>query len=128
MEASAVRVSLSESGADEEHLDTLTRQLRDELRQLDVRDVALAPADTEPPPGTRGLDVVAVGQLLVGLIGPEGLAAVLVTVRGWLGRGQSARRTVRVEIDGDVLELSGASDEDQERLVKMFLSRHAAEA
>jgi hypothetical protein len=32
---------------------------------------------------------------------------------------------VKIEVDGDVLELSNASQEDQERLVALFLDRHA---
>ena len=124
MEEAAVLVSLSEQGADDARLDTLGRQLRDELRQLDVRDVRAAPADAQPPPGSRGIDVASVGQLLVALLGTQGLPAVIDAVRGWLGREQAAPRSVRVELDGDVLELSGASDEEQDRLVEMFLSRH----
>jgi hypothetical protein len=32
---------------------------------------------------------------------------------------------VRLELDGDALELSQASPADQERLIKLFLERHA---
>jgi hypothetical protein len=52
---------------------------------------------------------------------------VVATVRGWLRRAPEQTRTVRLELDGDVLELSGASSQDQERLVELFLSRHAPE-
>lgn len=125
VDEAVVLVSLSEQGADDARLDDLGRQLRDELRQLDVRDVRAAPADAQPPPGSRGIDVASVGQLLVALLGTQGLSAVIGAVRGWLGREQAAPRSVRVELDGDVLELSGASDEEQDRLVEMFLSRHS---
>ena len=53
---------------------------------------------------------------------------VVTAVLGWLGRGHDSPRKVRLEVEGDVLELSGASSEEQDRLVEMFLSRHAAEA
>jgi hypothetical protein len=125
VEDAAVLVSLSEQGADDERLDLLTRQVGAELRQLEVRDVRPAPADAQPPPGSRGLDAASVGQLLVALLGTQGLAAVISSVRGWLGRADAAPRTVHVEIEGDVLELSGASTEEQDRLVEMFLSRHS---
>ena len=46
-------------------------------------------------------------------------------IRDWLRRGDGTRRTVRLEIDGDALELSQASAADQERLVELFVSRHA---
>jgi hypothetical protein len=119
-------VSLSEQGADDLRLDALTRQLRDELLQLDVRDVRLAQSGDGAPDGSRGLDVVAVGQLLVALLGTAGLPSVITAVRGWLGRGDAAPRSVHVEIDGDVLELSGASSREQDRLVELFLTRHSA--
>jgi hypothetical protein len=45
-------------------------------------------------------------------------------IRKWLARGEGTRRTVRLEIDGDALELSEASAADQERLVSLFVSRH----
>jgi hypothetical protein len=34
------------------------------------------------------------------------------------------RRTVRLELDGDALELSQASAADQQRLIELFVSRH----
>ena len=128
MDETAVLVSLSESGADDERVDALTRQLRTELLDLDVRDVRPAPAATEAPPGSRGFDVAAGGQLVVAMVGTQGLAGLVSAVLGWLGRGHDAPRNIRLEIEGDVLELSGASSEEQDRLVDMFLSRHAEKA
>ena len=125
MEVAAVLVSLSETGADDARLDTLTRQLRDELRQLDVRDVRSVPASAQPPPGSRGFDVATAGQLAVAMVGTQGLVGVVSAVLGWLRRGHEAPRTVRLELAGDVLELSGASSEEQDRLVEMFLSKHS---
>jgi hypothetical protein len=121
-----VRLELSEDGADAERLDALTGFLRRELLQLDVADVAGLPAG-EPPPGSRAFDVLAVGGLLVTLgRSAEGLRAVVDAVRNWLTRGGGVRRTVRLEIGGDVLELSEASPADQQRLIDVFVSRHAA--
>ena len=125
MEDANVSVSLWEAGADDARLDTLTRQLRHELRQLDVRDVRPVLAGTQPPPGSRGIDGSSVGSLVVAMLGTQGLAGVISTVLGWLQRGHEAPRTVRLELAGDVLELSVASSEEQDRLVAMFLSRHA---
>ena len=121
---SEVRLQLSEDGADAERLDTLTGFLRQELLQLDVEDVTALPAGT-PPSGSRAFDVVAVGGLLVALgRSAEGLRAVVLAVRKWLSRGEGMRRTVRLEVGGDVLELSEATAADQQRLVDVFISRH----
>lgn len=122
--AGELRVRLSEDGADAERIDALTGYLRGELLQLDVGDVAALRAG-QPPPGARGLDVAAVGGLLVILSGSaDGLRSVVATVREWLRRGAGNRRRVRLEIDGDALELSEASVADQEQLIGLFVSRH----
>ena len=123
--ASELRVQLAEEGADPERLDELTRFLRDELLQLDVDDVTALRVG-EPPPGARVFDVLAVGGLLVSLSrSAESLRPIVSAIRKWLARGEGARRTVRLEIDGDALELSEASAADQERLIGLFVSRHA---
>lgn len=120
-----LRVQLSEDGADAERLAGLTGFLRQELLQLDVDDVTALRAG-EPPPGTRAFDVALVGGLLVTLSHSVGaLRAVVSAIQTWLQRGEGARRSVRLEIGGDVLELSEATAADQDRLVGFFLSRHA---
>jgi len=120
-----LRVQLSEEDADAERLDELTSSLRQELLQLDVEDVTALRAG-EPPPGARGLELAAVGSLLVGLgSSTDALRAVISAIRGWLSRGWGAHRSVKLEIDGDVLELSEASTTDQDRLIGLFIARHA---
>jgi hypothetical protein len=126
LDDAAVLVSLSESGADDARLDTLTRQLGGELRQLDVRDVRPVSTGLDAPPGSRGFDVGTVGQLAVALVGTQGLTGLVTAVLGWLHRGPPAARTVRLEIGGDVLELTDASSEEQDRLVAIFIDKHAA--
>jgi hypothetical protein len=119
-------VQLAEDGADAERLDALTGYLRQDLLQLDVEDVTALRAG-EPPPGARVFDVIAVGGLLVSLgRSAESLRAVLSAVRKWLARGDGVRRTVRLEIGGDVLELSEATVADQDRLIGLFIDRHSA--
>ena len=119
-------LQISEEGADAQRLATLTGYLRTELLQLDVENVT-APHAGEAPPGARVVDVAAVGALLIALgQSIEGLRSVVSVIRGWLRRGEGTRRTVRLELDGDVLELSQANAADQERLIELFLKRHAA--
>jgi hypothetical protein len=48
-------------------------------------------------------------------------------IRDWLRRGQGTGRAVRLELGGDALELSQASAADQERLIEVFIRRHATE-
>jgi len=120
---SELRLYISEEGADAEWLDTLSSHLRAELVELDLDDVAALRTGAAPP-GSRSGEVAAAGGLLVSLgQAATGLAAAVSAIRAWLRRGD-APRTVRLELDGDVLELSRPSPADQERLVELFLSRH----
>ena len=121
-----LRLQLSEEGADAERLAKLAGYLRAELLQLDVEDVNALPAG-EPPPGSRAFGVDTVGALLIALgQSAEGLRSVVSAVRDWLRRGDGPRRTVRLELGGDALELSQASAADQERLIELFVRRHTA--
>lgn len=123
---SKLLVQLCEDGADAERLDTLTGFLRSELLQLDVADVTALRAG-DPPPGARAFDMAVVGGLLVSLgRSAQGLRAVVSAIRTWLARGDGVRRTVRMEIGGEVLELSEATVADQDRLIALFVSRHSA--
>jgi hypothetical protein len=118
-----VHLTLAESGSDQTRLDQLSRMLRDELRQLDGADVRPGPS-VPAPPGARG-DASTVGTLAIALMGSGGLTAVITAVRAWLDRGHETPRSIRVEVDGDVLELSGATAAEHDELVSLFLSRHA---
>jgi hypothetical protein len=101
-----------------------TLQLRHELLDLDVDAVEPAPGG-EPPPGTRGVELAALGALLVTVSQSQLLAPVLEAVRSWLaGRPQ---RAIKLELDGDVLELSGVSSKEQRRLTDEWLRRHTGQ-
>lgn len=118
-----VQVWLGEPGADGARLDLLHRQLRTQLG--DVTSLDVSPGDSAAvPDGARGLDPATVSTLAVAVLGSGGLTALLTALRDWLGRGHAAPRTVRLEIAGDVLELTGAAEEEQSRLVDLFLERH----
>jgi hypothetical protein len=119
-----LRLHLSEEGADAARLAALTGYLRSELLRLDVEDVRALPAG-EPPPGTRAFGVATVGALMVALgQSAEALRSVVSAIGDWLGRGAGKDRTIRLELDGDVLELSQANAADQEQLIELFVRRH----
>ncbi len=122
---SELGVHLSGDGGDAERLASLAGFLRQELLQLDVQDVTALRAG-EPPLGARAFDVAAIGGLLISLSSSAQVRAVISAVRNWLTRGEGVRRTVRPEIGGDALELSAATVADQDRLIDVFVRRHAA--
>ena len=123
-------VELAETDADETRLDELTRGLRQELLELDVDDVSTASRGAAPE-GTRGLEVAAVGTLLVMLKDNIPLIQQVVTaVRGWLDRGAKpgVQRSLKLTLNGQTLELSAATDAQQQALVDQFVKAAASPA
>ena len=85
-------------------------------------------AAAEPPPGAGGPGAATVGALSVALgRSAEGLQSVVSAIRDWLRRGGRPGRAVRLELGGDSLELSQVSAADKERLIELFIRRHATE-
>ena len=123
--ADRLTVQLELETDDPELTELLRQRLQLEFRELGVK------ADTIPggpaPDGSRAIDPVALGTLVVAIADKTGLLDLLVsTVRRWLGRQPRAASKLRLEIGGDVLELERASPAEQERLVRQWLDRHAA--
>jgi hypothetical protein len=110
--------------ADAEEVADLTSQLRQELLELDVDAVELARSG--PAPATKAVDVLAIGGLILSLAKSSALTHVVKVVQGWLSRDN--RRQVEIQMDGDVLKLTGATDDEQRRLVDAWIARHAATA
>jgi hypothetical protein len=107
--------------ADAEDLAEATLQLRRELLELDV-DAVEVPRAGEPPPGTRAVDLAAVGALVITLAQSQLLGAVVTAVQSWLSR--SRQRSIKLELGGDVLELTGVASDEQRRLTDEWLRRH----
>ena len=107
--------------ADAEVVAEAARQLRRELLELDVDSVESLRAE-DPPPGSRAVDVSAIGALVVTIAQTPMLGEIVETVRSWLSR--SRQGTIKLELDGDVLELTGISSDEQRRLTDEWLRRH----
>jgi hypothetical protein len=118
-----VRVGVVEEGSDEARLEELALLLRQELLALDVRSVEPY-HEGAAPEGTRGGLAALAGVLSVSLApGLQVVGAVVAVVREWL-RSAGGGRTVKLSIDGDLIELTGASDHTQQELVDAFVRRH----
>ena len=108
---------------DAEELAQIVGRLRAELLDLDV-DTVRQPVHGEAPQDAKGADLLAAGQLVVGLVAtPEVLASVIDAVRSWLGRNSA--RSVKLTLGGDALEVSGVSSAEQDRLIELWVARHA---
>ncbi|MGH3714369.1 MAG: hypothetical protein ACRDT4_13040 [Micromonosporaceae bacterium] len=120
----AVLLGVTEDGADDGRIEALSLRLREELLALAVQSVERAPGGAAPDDTRAGAAEVA-GALVVSIQPTIQLVGALVAVvRDWLRR--TGRNTVvRIEIGGDVLELSGANSETQQRLVDHWIAQHA---
>jgi hypothetical protein len=110
-------------GYDAGELAELTRRLRDELLELDVEAVEPARGDAAPA-GAKGVELLAIGGLVVRFMTKATiLRSVVDATVGWLGRQQA--RSVKLTLDGDTLELTGVSTDEQRQLIELWVARHA---
>jgi hypothetical protein len=78
----------------------------------------------QAPPGTRAGEVLLAGVLTVMLAQSSGLlTAVVETVKSWASLGRE--RSVKLELDGDVLEATGITRTNQRELIQTWIDRHA---
>jgi hypothetical protein len=112
--------------SDAEELAELTQRLRGQLLELDVD--AVEPAtEGEAPAGAKGIELLAIGGLVVQFaMKSEILRSVVDATSAWLGRQQG--RSVKLTLDGDTLEVTGVSSDEQRRLVDLWVARHADDA
>jgi len=116
-----LKVELVEPDADPEVVDELTRHLHLELLELDVDSVSPVAVGSAPP-GSKGLDLAAMGALFVQVTGSvDAVRSVVDTLWSWLQRGSSSRRRLTISVDGHTLELASATDAQQQQLVDEFV-------
>jgi hypothetical protein len=116
-----LRVTVGD-GADAEFAAAAAGQLREELLELDVETVESLPAGPAPP-GTRAVDLVAIGGMVISFARSGLLSNVIDVVRTWLRA--EPERSITLEIDGDVLSLTGVSSAEQRRLADEWLARRS---
>ncbi|WP_148589043.1 effector-associated constant component EACC1 [Streptomyces sp. WAC01526] len=128
MKNGAGKLTLDLAGApdtDTEELRSLAEQLRRSLLELDVDDVQFARGGAAAPEGAKPGEAIAAGVLVV-TAAPLLVRQVLQLVDTWLRH--RPLRGVRVELDGDTIELGHASAEDQRRLIDAFVSARTRQA
>ncbi len=110
-------------GTGPEDRERLGRQLRNELRALDVDDVS--PVDgAAPPEEARSGAVASLSEWLVTMSAGGGVfVTVVTTIKNWLSRRAGAHK-VTLTIDGDTLELSSAAPVERAELIETFVRRH----
>jgi hypothetical protein len=114
-------VVAGKADSDPAELDALTRELRRRLLELDVESVS-AVRDQDVPEGAKPIDAITIGSLLVTL-SPAVLQSVVSLVDTWASNRRV--KSVKLTLEGDSIELTDAAPEDQQRLLELFLERHA---
>jgi hypothetical protein len=111
---------------DAEAADRLVRRLRSELSNIDVDDIRPV-AGEDVPDTAKAADPVTIGAIVVAMSASGGLFTSLVeTVRDVLAR-HADRHKVLMTIGGDSVELTNATDEQREQLVRAFVRRHTSD-
>jgi hypothetical protein len=107
-------------------MEELTAAMRRELLQLDVDSVDRVSGGPAPV-GAKGIELAAIGALLVNLgKATPVLGQVVEVIQAWAAR--SPNRTVKLTLEGDTLELGGMSEDEQRRVVRDWMARHAKPA
>jgi hypothetical protein len=111
------------SDVDPDEVDRSFRQLRAELRDLDVESITLINHENVPT-GAKGADPVTLSALLITLSATGGVFPALIeTLRDWLARHVATRR-ISVTIDGDTIVLEEGSEHERDALIKTYMRRH----
>lgn len=112
---------------DKEELETATLQLREELMDLNLESVDLVKKGVAPEGSKAGEEMVTWGSLLVSLAASGvKLPSLIGTIQSWHSRRKNRENhKISMEIDGDKLEVSGISSEEQNRLIDAWISRHS---
>jgi hypothetical protein len=108
--------------ADPEEIDALTRALRAEILEVDEVDRVEQASAGPAPEGSKGLDVSAVGALVVGVApGIQAVAKVIEVVRSWLANRAPSTPPLQMSI-GDKSITVVADKKQQEELVSAFVA------
>lgn len=117
-----VQVAVGPDG-DAEEVAQAMLQLRRELLDRDV-DAVKVPGAGEPPPGSRAVNVAALGAPVVNIADSQLLTAAVAAVRSWLA--ESSWRSIKLQLGSDALELTGVSPKEQRRSADAWPARLTA--
>lgn len=113
-------ITIHEERADDERLEALTSALRRELMALDVDDVDRV-SHGAAPPGTRAVELAAVGALLVVFKESAQLVTGIVTaIRSWL-QAAPPGRSVEITLGDTTLKVASATPAQQDQLIAEFV-------
>ena len=105
--------------ADQEELDRLTRQLCDEINELDVEDVHLAEGP-ELPVGAKG-DPITIGSIVVALASAGVFTGLIELIKSWALRREGRTITIKAKVGDREVELAYSPAETSPEEMTQFL-------
>lgn len=90
-------------GADTDELDRATRQLRDEIQDLDVESVELV-KNSEPLAGAKSAEVVTFGSLAVAVL-PALVPKLVEFLQSWALRGEGRKIKIKTQLGDRSVEI-----------------------
>ena len=112
--------------SDKRELTELGNRLRRDLGQTPATRIEAVSVGSAPT-GSKGLEVLALGHFVVEISrSVPALRKVVAVLRDYVIR--QPVRSVKISLDGDVLEVTAASSEDQRRLIDAWIAQHARPA
>jgi hypothetical protein len=105
---------------DKNEIDSLTRNLRDDLLNLNVEEVHLL--YEKPPPDSKALDGVAIGSMVVDFISGGAIKEITETVQAWIQRNENRAITIEMA-DGEKIDVKWLSAKDQQRIIDAWVIR-----
>lgn len=113
---------MSGPDADPADIDALTMALRAEILEVDEVDRVEQASAGPAPEGSKGLDVAAIGALVVGVTpGVQAVAKVIEVVRSWLANRSPSTPPLQMTI-GDKSITVVADKKQQDVLVAAFVA------
>jgi hypothetical protein len=110
--------------ADADSLDRSAHALRQEILEIPDVESVTTRSEGPAPEGARGLDVAAIGELIVVAQSGVALASSLIgLMQGWLKRREPTQ-SLKLTIDGKSIELTATAGQ-QQALVEEFLRQVA---
>ena len=112
---------------DPAEIDALTRALRAEILEVDEVDRVEQASAGPAPEGSKGLEVAAIGALVVGVApGLQAVAKVIEVVRNWLANRSPSTPPLQMSI-GDKSITVVADKKQQDELVAAFVAALTAQ-
>ncbi len=105
---------------DDEELELLTRQLRDEIYELGIATAKLA-RDTELPPAAKG-DPIAVGGIVIDLASAGVFTGLVELLKSWALRREGRTVTLKARVGEREVELAYSPAETSPEEMTRFVN------